>query len=539
MKKIIFVIALFFATNGIAQTPVDIELILDASGSMESKVGSESQMDIAKRSIKQTIANIPPNVPVAFRVYAHRVPKSNKEESCKDTQLLIPFQPVNAASFSALVDSIQPKGYTPIAYSLKTAAQDFLGKESQHVIILISDGEETCGGDPVAEAKNLLAQGFKVTINTIGFRADEKTRAQLSAIANATGGSYFDAKDAPSLTQNLTQATQKALLLNKPAEKARGQEIRGGNAYQDAKPLQTGVEYRLDHHQKMDQYDYFYVDLKKGDALTITMSTMDKGINISEEGKPEENDDPNAGFRIMNSQFDEVLKDSIHGRHQSKDTTVVSNKEERFYILMGTDHDNVHKDSPFQIHIKQSSDANTGKDAGDDITQATPINVADYPENWLANEEDTDYFVINAKAGEPYSVMVTPKIMTSDITVRIFDGDRVELLSETSPSPGATVRLENIVPKTNGPLYIKVTGWNFEKPNQYALSLKGASSAEGVTPPPTTGETPATTPVATAIPDNAAKTKQLYGMLAIGGLAFGGILVIVALVLLLKKKKPN
>src|SRR3989338_7821329 len=250
------------------QAPVDIEFILDASGSMAAMVGTESQMDIAKKSIKETIATIPPNVPVALRVYAHRIPKSNKEGSCKDTELLVPFKPLDVASFSTLVDAIKPNGYTPIAYSLKTAAGDFVGKESQYVLILVSDGEETCGGDPVAEAKNLLAQGFKVTIHTIGFRVDEKTKAQLAAISGATGGSYFDAKDAASLTQNLTQATQKALLIAKPAEQARGQEIRGGNQYQDAVPLQPGIEYNLDHHQRRDQYDYFYVDLKGGQSLT-------------------------------------------------------------------------------------------------------------------------------------------------------------------------------------------------------------------------------------------------------------------------------
>ena len=361
------------------QAPVDIEFILDASGSMAAMVGTESQMDIAKKSIKETIATIPANVAVALRVYAHRIPKSDKEGSCKDTELLVPFKPLDVVSFSALVDSLKPTGYTPIAYSLKTAAQDFVGKESQHVIILVSDGEETCGGDPVAEAKNLLALGFKVTIHTIGFRVDAKTKAQLMAISNATGGLYFDAADAASLTKNLMTATQRAALLNKPAENVRGQEIRGGDQYNSAVPIQTGIEYRLDHHQKMDQYDYFYVDLKKGQALLVTLATMDKGIAISEDGKATEDENPASGVRFMNSQFEEIKKGWANGKHAQEEVSVVATKDEKIYLLIGSESSTIHKDSPFKITIKNLYDANQGKDVGDTIDNAVDVTAGNYP----------------------------------------------------------------------------------------------------------------------------------------------------------------
>src|SRR3989338_9493727 len=260
MKKHLILTIILLSPLLWAQTPVvtpstpsvnptvttDIEFLLDASGSMNAMADGESQITIAKRSLKETIATIPAGTSVAFRAYSHRIPQADKVASCQDTELLIPFQPLNTMNFSASVDAIQAKGWTPIAYSLKAAGTDFQSRESQHVIILLSDGEETCGGDPVAEAKSLLAQGFKLTIHTIGFRVDEKTKAQLAAISNATGGMYFDAKDAASLATNLKQATQKALLIDKPAEETRGHEIRGGNQYTDAVLLQSGVEYHLD-----------------------------------------------------------------------------------------------------------------------------------------------------------------------------------------------------------------------------------------------------------------------------------------------------
>ncbi len=528
--------------------PVDIEFLVDVSGSMSALVGTESQMDIAKKSIKQTLTTIPPNVPVALRVYAHRVPKANKEASCQDTELLIPFQPLNIAAFSAAVDSLKPNGYTPIAYSLKAAAQDFVGKESQHVVILLSDGEETCGGDPVAEAKNLLAQGFKVTIHTIGFRVDAKTKAQLAAISSTTGGSYYDASDAASLTQNLGQATQKALLINKPAEQARGQEIRGGNAYQDAVPLKSGIEYRLDHHQKKDQYDYFYVDVKRGQTVKVTMSTMDRGLEITSSNQAKETDYPHSGFRFLDSAFQQLFTGWLGGRHAKEEKMFIASKDERVYLLIGMEGYPIHKDTPFQIEVKSNNDANSGQDAGDEITNPTEIAVGDYPENWLVHRDDKDFYKLNAKAGEAYTIAGTPQKLKGELIIKVYDQDRVELFSGRSANAGAVVRIENVILKSDGPLYIAVDGWGFEWPAQYAMSIKTSAPPAGGGPLVAATAQPTAQDVGTQqaiqqmmqlgqamAPQKAKSNTMLYGVLALAALVILGLLILVV-VLLMKKK---
>lgn len=470
---------------------------------MEALVGAESQMEIAKKAIRETIVTIPQNVPVAFRVYAHRVPKTDKEASCQDTELMIPFQPVNTASYEAALAPIKPTGFTPIAHSLKAAAGDFLGKESQHVIILLSDGEETCGGDPVAEAKNLLAQGFKLTVHTIGFRVDEKTRAQLAAISTATGGSYYDASDAASLTQNLQTATQKSLIISKPAEEARGREVRGGNAYADAVPLESGIEYQLDHHQLKDQYDYFYVDLKRGDSLTVTAATMDKGIRVTQANKVEENESPYAGFRIFDSQFQEITKQTAIGRHEQESRSIIAGQDGRFFILIGTDFAAMHKDSPFRIELSSHGDAGSGRDAGDEITSPLDIAATDYPENWMTGSEDKDYFRFPARPGESYTITATPETMETYLTITVYDQDRVQLFRDSAPNKGAVVRIENIVPKSEGALFILIDGYGASRPEKYSLSIKTAASPVPTSPSPL----PAPAPPAPVPPSPAVKPE--------------------------------
>jgi Ca-activated chloride channel family protein len=62
---------------------------------------------------------------------------------------------------------------------------------------VVSDGKETCQGDPVVAARALAAKG--TTVHTVGFVVDTAARGQLQAIARATGGTYFDAPVGPEL----------------------------------------------------------------------------------------------------------------------------------------------------------------------------------------------------------------------------------------------------------------------------------------------------------------------------------------------------
>ena len=268
MKKI----ALLFSFLTLFLSPIlhaasRTEIILDVSGSMNKMLGSETRIQAARKAVAAALAGIPDGSIVAFRMYGHRVPQTDKAGSCKDSQLVIPFGPVNKAQIQAMVDSAQPLGQTPIAYSLEQAATDFgAGADEQAAIILVSDGEESCGGDPVAVAKALIAKGFKVKIHTIGIDVDGAAKAQLEGISTATGGQYKDARDAASLTSSLQQLTQDALLVKKE-QSVYGDAIRGGDSFETAVPIAPGKLLRLDHHQRQNQFDYFSVDVKPGQKL--------------------------------------------------------------------------------------------------------------------------------------------------------------------------------------------------------------------------------------------------------------------------------
>ncbi len=189
-----------------------IEIILDASGSMAGKLATgEPKLEAAKKAVAELASKLPGTLTIAFRAYGHQSAKDKHD--CMDTQLLVPFGPLAQSkdTILALSSGLQAKGYTPITYVLQKAAEDFPAAfGDERMIILVSDGIETCEGDPCAAAKALDKANPKILIHTVGFGVDEAARRQLDCIARATGGAYFGAADAGQLIAALSQAIRTA-----------------------------------------------------------------------------------------------------------------------------------------------------------------------------------------------------------------------------------------------------------------------------------------------------------------------------------------
>ena len=199
----------FFPAGAWGQTCNTVDrsvlLILDASGSMNATLpNGETRIAVAQRAVKGVASFIPGEAQLSLRLYGSQSPRENKD--CEDTKLAVPFAPasVSGAPITAAVDGATAQGYTPIAYSLDQAAGDFPADAKERVIVLVSDGKETCKGDPTVAAKALAAKG--ITVHTVGFIVDTAARGQLQAIARATGGSYFDAPVGPELPDTLKSA---------------------------------------------------------------------------------------------------------------------------------------------------------------------------------------------------------------------------------------------------------------------------------------------------------------------------------------------
>ena len=115
--------------------------------------------------------------------------------------------------------ALTARGYTPISLVLEKSAGDLKGETAagSRVVILVSDGKETCEGDPCAVAKALAAADASLVVHTIGFAVDVAARYQLQCIARVGRGTYFEAKTTGNLAEKLSAAV-KTVAIKVPAK---------------------------------------------------------------------------------------------------------------------------------------------------------------------------------------------------------------------------------------------------------------------------------------------------------------------------------
>jgi len=188
---------------------VNIEIILDGSGSMVQEIGGKTKIDIAKEVILNVVNEIlskAPDTSIGLRVYGHQ--SDRKDHNCQDTKLEIPIGKIDISLFQNKLNTIKPKGYTLIAYSLKSAIKDFPKNESNY-IILLTDGEETCGGDITNIAYEL--KKVRVPVHAVGYKLTGKEKETITPISTITGGKYFDAEDKEGLALALKKITSNVI----------------------------------------------------------------------------------------------------------------------------------------------------------------------------------------------------------------------------------------------------------------------------------------------------------------------------------------
>jgi len=190
-----------------------IEYILDASGSMLQTMQGKTRLQIAQEVLTSRLNALPPNAQVGLRVYGHRIPYQNREEeSCQDIELIVPIQANGAQAIIDWLPSMQALGMTPMSASIQQAANDFTFEPGRrNFIVLISDGEETCGEEPATVVEFLKEIGVDFAIHVIGLDVDANTSAQLKAISDAAGGVYFDARSEEELSAALNNINETIL----------------------------------------------------------------------------------------------------------------------------------------------------------------------------------------------------------------------------------------------------------------------------------------------------------------------------------------
>ncbi len=220
---------------------VNVEFILDASGSMAEAIPGtdQSRMDAAKAAMHEVIDSLPERdgLNVGFRVYGHEGSnaEADRDLSCASTELRVPIDGVDRDLLLAEIEASTPTGWTPLALSLEAAAGDFEpgGESVTNAVIMVTDGEDTCGGDPCTVAGQLHDADIKLTTHVVGFALTPEQEQAVGCIAEEGGGQLFAADDASSLTDATLAALSEVESTPEPVEVETEVEVGGyvgGNA---------------------------------------------------------------------------------------------------------------------------------------------------------------------------------------------------------------------------------------------------------------------------------------------------------------------
>ena len=357
-----------------------ILFVFDCSLSMVGKWESGTKMDVSKKILSQTIDSLQKldNLEVALRMYGHQSPLQ-PERNCKDSKLEVPFSKNNFAQIKNKIKLVQPKGTTPIAYSLEQSGNDFPDcADCRNIIILITDGEEECDGDPCAVSAALQAKGIVLKPFVIGVGLDDNFAKTFECV-----GKYFDATNEKSFKYAMNVIISQAL--NSTTAQVNLLDIY-------SKPTETNVNMTFyDSHTGLMKYNYVHTINNKGNPDTLPL-------------------DPLPTYKIIVHTIPPVQKDSIEltpGKH-----TIIGIDAPQGYLNLKTNGINDYKSLQFIVRKKNEM-------------QTLNVQEADKTEKYIVGKYDLE-------------VLTMPRLLINDVIISQSKTTSVQI-----PQPGIANILTN------------------------------------------------------------------------------------------------
>ncbi|MGE0825714.1 MAG: VWA domain-containing protein [Candidatus Binatia bacterium] len=196
---------LVLSSTTILAADASVLFVLDGSGSMWGKVGGKPKIEVARSVMGNLVNSLPENVSVGLGTYGR-----NRKDDCEDIEVLAPVGSDRTAIIKA-VNDLNPKGSTPLTGAIRLAAAQLRETEGNASVVIVSDGKETCEGDPCAAVREAMLQGVQLQFHVIGFDVAPDEAEQLRCVAAAGKGKYFAAANAEELGTALAQVKEEVV----------------------------------------------------------------------------------------------------------------------------------------------------------------------------------------------------------------------------------------------------------------------------------------------------------------------------------------
>lgn len=197
----------------------DAMIVFDASGSMSSGGWGQSPLHVAQRRIdlvRDALEEVLPSVTRFRRVGLMTYGPVETPElfnQCDNVELNLSPAPNAARPIMSSVAALMPAGGTPLTRAVQESAEVLDFRRKPGLIVLLTDGQDTCGGSPCRAGLELHAEAAQLTIHVIGLEVDSPTGSTeepfsgVRCLAAQNGGLYL----APKSTDELADALERTL----------------------------------------------------------------------------------------------------------------------------------------------------------------------------------------------------------------------------------------------------------------------------------------------------------------------------------------
>ncbi|MEL6453041.1 MAG: VWA domain-containing protein [Pseudomonadota bacterium] len=194
----------------------DAMLVFDGSSSMAElgfDLARKTRIVEARAALRDALPDITPFRRVGLLTYG----PGTASDSCANIDLRFGPRADAGRAIQVEIDALEPKGLTALAASVRAASDALDYRTQPGIVVLVTDGNETCGGRPCALGDALAQTGADLTVHVIGFKVvvdffswDNPEQQDVGAgntvakcLADRTGGLYVSTETVDELADAL------------------------------------------------------------------------------------------------------------------------------------------------------------------------------------------------------------------------------------------------------------------------------------------------------------------------------------------------
>lgn len=420
--------------------PIAVQFILDASGSMGAASGNRTKMEIARTAFINALDVIEDaDVLASLRAYGFDSGvEHTAQASCPNTERLTGFQSGDLSGLRSAAAALTPYGYTPIAASLEAAAMDLMETEArERLIVLLSDGEETCNGDPVAMAQSIRSQNINVSAYVVGFDLDAEQEAQMRAVAEAAGGRYINAPDGEALAEAMQEVAGMTVSRSQRELIRCENPVQGGLTPETAIPLEPGI-YTIGELLPVGEYRYFRIDTDEGE-MGVVRGLLQSYAYVGAEGEETESAASLGAMtiRMLNPQGERAGSGFPRDRDlpgTSLTGYYVDTSGEGFIIGVGDNYERTTPLSLFEIAIEDAADNGAGDADSEREGEYPSLLPGETSQGLIGHDDLSDLWRVDLSGPAAVTVDLDNDEMRFGVTV--FDAASGRRLQRERPQPG-------------------------------------------------------------------------------------------------------